>query len=155
MPEVLELNQVEQLVHALGDLLLRPLAHLEPERDVLANGHVLERGVVLEDEPDVPLLRCECGRVLAREEDLALVRRLETRDDAQEGGLAGAARPEKSRQRPTLDIERHVVERDEVSEPLRHVADENRHQARSSLGRIAVMATRTRIAIIARTIEIA
>ena len=34
-----------------------PLAHLEPERDVVAHGHVLEGRVVLEDEADVALLR--------------------------------------------------------------------------------------------------
>ena len=72
VPEVLELDEVQELVDALGDLGLRPLAHLQPERDVVPHGHVLERGVVLEDEADVSLLRRERGRVLAREEDLAL-----------------------------------------------------------------------------------
>ena len=67
----------------------------------------------------------------------------------------GAARAEERGQRTRLDVERDVVERDEVAEPLRDVADENGHQAVSSLGRITVMATRTRIAIMASTIEIA
>ena len=63
--EALELDEVQELVDALGDLGLRPLAHLETEGDVLADGHVLEGGVVLEDEADVALLRGERGRVLA------------------------------------------------------------------------------------------
>ena len=53
------------------DLGLRPLADLQAERDVVADGHVLERGVVLEDEADVALLRRERRRVLPGEEDLA------------------------------------------------------------------------------------
>ena len=72
MPEVLELDEVQKLVDPLGDLGLRPLAHLEAERDVVPHRHVLERGVVLEDEADVSLLRSEHRRVLPGEEDLAL-----------------------------------------------------------------------------------
>ena len=112
--EALQLHQVKQLVHALTDLGPRPFPHLEPEGDVLANGHVLERGVVLEDEADVPLLRRERRRVLAREEDFAGVGRLEPRDDPQQRRLPGATRPEQRRQRPALDLERDVVDRDEV-----------------------------------------
>ncbi len=56
---------------------------------------------------------------------------------------------------PLLDVERDVVERDEVAEALRDVANQNGHQAVSSLGRITVIATRTSIAISASTIEIA
>ena len=79
MPEALELHEVQELVDPLGDLRLRALAHLQAERDVLAHGHVLEGGVVLEDEADVPLLRRERRRVLAAEEDLALRRRSRAR----------------------------------------------------------------------------
>ena len=50
-------TRFEQLVDALADLGLRPLPHLQPERDVVAHGHVLEGRVVLEDEADVALLR--------------------------------------------------------------------------------------------------
>ena len=153
--EVLELHEVQELVDALGDLRLRALAHLEAERDVLAHGHVLERRVVLEDEADVALLRRERRRVLAGEEDLAGVGRLEPGDDPEQRRLARAARPEERRERARLDVERDVVERDEVAEALRDVADENGHQAVSSFGRMTVMATRTRIAISASTIEIA
>ena len=155
MAEVLELDEVQELVDALGDLRLRPLAHLEPEGDVLPHRHVLEGGVVLEDEADVSLLRRERGRVLSREQDLALIGGLEPGDDPEQRRLARAARAEERGQRARLDVERDVVERDEVAEALRDVADQNGHQAVSSLGRMTVMATRTRIAISASTIEIA
>ena len=132
--QALELDEVQELVDALADLVLRPLPHLQAERDVVAHGHVLEGGVVLEDEPDVPLLRRERGRVLSGEEDLARVRGLEPGDDPEQRRLPGAARPEERRQRPALDVERHVVDRDEVAEALRDVANEDGHQAASSSG---------------------
>ena len=52
-----EPDDPEQLVDARGDLGLRALADRQPEGDVLAHGHVLEGGVVLEDEADPALLR--------------------------------------------------------------------------------------------------
>ena len=55
--EPVELHEREQLRDALADLGLRPLADLQPERDVVVDGHVLERGVVLEDEADAAILR--------------------------------------------------------------------------------------------------
>ena len=154
--EALELDEVEQLVHALADLGPGPPPHLEAEGDVVSHRHVLEGGVVLEDEADVALLRRERRRVLAGEEDLAGVGRLEPGDDAQQGRLPGAARPEQRRQRAALHLEGDVVDRDEVPEALRDVADGDGHQAAcSSRGRITVMPTSTRIAASASTIEIA
>ena len=156
MAEVLELDEVQKLVDALCDLGFRPLAHLQSERDVVAHRHVLERSVVLEDEADVPLLRSERGGVLSAEEDLSRVRGLEPGDDAEQRRLARAARAEESRQRSALDVERDVVEGDEVAETFRDVANEDGHVRRlSSFGRMTVMATSTRIAIIASTIEMA
>ena len=57
LAEPLELHELEQLVHALADLLLRTPPHRQPERDVVGDRHVLERRVVLEDEADAALLR--------------------------------------------------------------------------------------------------
>ena len=50
--ELLQLHQLEQLVDARPDLVLRPLPDRQPEGDVVAHGHVLEGRVVLEDEAD-------------------------------------------------------------------------------------------------------
>ena len=55
--EPVELDELEQLVHALRDLGLGALADLQAEGDVVVDRHVLERGVVLEDEADAALLR--------------------------------------------------------------------------------------------------
>ncbi len=71
LSETLELHEVKQLLDALADLRLRPLPHLQAERDVVVHGHVLEGRVVLEDEADAALLRRERGRVPSRDGDLA------------------------------------------------------------------------------------
>ena len=55
--ETFELDEAEQLPHPVADLVLRALADLEREGDIVAHAHVLERRVVLEDEPDAAFLR--------------------------------------------------------------------------------------------------
>ena len=125
--ERLQLHELEQLSDAGVDLLLRPLADRQAERDVVAHRHVLERGVVLEDEADAALLRRDPGRVLAEDHDLALVRLLESRDDAEQRGLAASARAEERGQRARFDVERHVFERGEAVEALRDSVDDDGH----------------------------
>jgi hypothetical protein len=80
--EAVELDQLEQLVDPPRDLRLRDLPDPEPEGDVLAHAQVLERGVVLEDEADAPLLRRQRGHGLAEDQHLAGVGLLEPRDHA-------------------------------------------------------------------------
>ena len=63
----------------------------------------------------------------------------EAGDDPQQRRLAGAARAEQRRQRSVGYLERHAVERDEVAERLRDVADSD--HASSLRGLIVVMAT--------------
>ena len=77
MREVVELHQLQQLVHARADLLLgRPSIarpHAQAERDVLEHGHVPEERVVLEHEADVAVAGALRGRVLAVDEHRSLV----------------------------------------------------------------------------------
>jgi hypothetical protein len=80
----LEPDDGEQLAHAVGDLRLRALADRQPEADVVAHRHVLERGVVLEDEPDPALLGREAGDVAALDCHDAGFGDLEAGDHAQE-----------------------------------------------------------------------
>jgi hypothetical protein len=82
---------------------------------------------VLEDEADAPLLRRKPGRVLLEDRHLAGVRLLEARDHAQKRRLPAPARTEQDRQRPGGNRKGDVVECDEVSEPLGHVANADRH----------------------------
>ena len=122
-----DLDEVEQLVHAFADLGPRPLPDLQPEGDVLANGHVLERRVVLEDEADAALLRRLARDVHAVELYGSGLRLLEPGDDAQERRLAAAAGAEQRRQGAGGDLDRSIVERDEVTEPLRDRPGDDGH----------------------------
>ena len=54
---------------------------------------------------------------------------------------------------PGLDLERHVVERDELAEPLADPGDLDAH-AVASFGLRKIIAIRTRMAMTASTIEI-
>ena len=123
------MHQRQQLVHASADLGALAAAHLQPERDVVAHGHVLERGVVLEHEADAAPPYGQPRGVLAGDQDRAVVGLLQTRDDAQKGGLAASTRPQQRGQRPVGDLQAHVVERHEAPERLAHVLHEDAHQA--------------------------
>ena len=111
-----------------ADLVLRTLAHLEPERHVAEHAQVLERGVVLEDEADLAALRRQAGGVLAVDLDRTGVGALQATDDPQQGGLAAAARAEQGGQAPAGHVQADVVQRDEVAEPLVDVRDGDAHQ---------------------------
>ena len=75
MAELRQVDELEQLVDPGLDLVLGPLADLQPERDVLGHRHVLEDGVVLEHEADVALLGRQLGGVGALDGDAAAVGR--------------------------------------------------------------------------------
>ena len=119
--EALQVHERDQLLDALADLA-RPLAaDLQPVGDVVVNRHVLERGVVLEDEADVAVLHADAGVVLAVDHDPALVGFLEPGDHTQQRRFAAARGTEQGGQAPVGDVDRDVVEGDEVSEALGHV----------------------------------
>ena len=147
--EAVELHEREQLVDARADLVLRPLADLEPERDVAAHGEVLERGVVLEDEADAALLRHDVRDVVVADHDPADVGHLEAGDDAQQGRLAAAARPEQRGERAVRDLDVDILECGEVAEALRDVLRPDGHAAswRSCAGFTRLRATRTMTAM--------
>ena len=148
--EAFQVDEAEQLVDPVARLVLGGLADLEAEGDVVAHRHVLERRVVLKDEADAALAGGGHGRVLAGDEHAAAVRVLQARDHAQQRRLAAAARPEQRRQRSVRDLERHVVERDEVAEVLRGSLHLDAHRV-PSLGLKTFMASSVPIAIRART----
>src|SRR5262249_27454606 len=113
----------------------RDVAHAEPERDVLEDRQVTEERVVLEHEADVPLADRGVGDVLLVVEDRARVGHVEPRDDAEEGRLPGARRPEQREQLAAGDLEAHVVQRDERAERLRKMPDRDAHWRRSASAR--------------------
>ena len=84
---------------------------------------------MLEHEADVALAHVRAGRVLAVEQDLALVGELEPGDDAQERGLAAARGPEQRHQLAGRERQAHVVERDEAAERLADILNLDAHAA--------------------------
>src|SRR4029453_12728400 len=68
------------------------------------------------------------GGVSVAAHPLTGARRLEPGDHAQERRLAAPARAEQRRQRPFRDRDRHVRQRREFAEALRHVHDRDAHQ---------------------------
>ena len=115
--EALEVDEAHQLLHALLDLLLGPLADREAEGDVVAHRHVLEGGVVLEHEADPSVLDRDTGGLLAE-----IRTRPESGARAQRSpGAASTCRCRSGRAGPSAsrpDLDRDVVQGDEVAELL-------------------------------------
>src|SRR5690606_36792806 len=84
------------------------------ECNVAAHSEVFEGRIVLEEEPDVALLRGHVGDINAADQNASRVGSLEAGDDAQQGRLATTRGPEQCGQLPGRDAQRHVVEGDVV-----------------------------------------
>ena len=86
----LEPHHGQGLGNSDADLRRRPLAHLEPEGDILRDVQMGKQRIALEDGIDRPLLRREGGHILRADADAARRRRLEAGDEAKQGRLAAA-----------------------------------------------------------------
>ncbi len=97
-----ELHQFQQFAHPAPDLgvgrafAARP--HAQAEGDVFEYGHMAEQRVVLEHKADAAPLHLGIGGVLAIEQDLPAVRKLQACNHPQERGLARAGRAEQGHQ---------------------------------------------------------
>ena len=109
------------------------VAVTDAELDVRRHRQVREQGVLLEHQPHPPLLRGDRGADVvdgsSSQADLSAVDRVETGDRAQQRRLAAATRPDKPEHLVITDAERHVVERDDVTETLRDVFEVERGHA--------------------------
>ncbi len=108
-----------------GDLAGGHLAAPEAEGDVLEDGEVREEGVVLEDGVHVALEGRQAGDIGVAEVDRPGGRLLEAADHAQGGRLAAAGRAEHREELAALDLQREVVDRDDLVEALRDVVEPN------------------------------
>ncbi len=82
---------------------------------------------MLEAEADVAVLDGDLGHVLVGDDHPAGVGLLETGDHAQQRRLTATARPEQGRERAIGHIDRNLVQRDEVAEPLGRVLNCDAH----------------------------
>ena len=114
-----EPDDLEDLENASAHLVARHAPALEPERDVLEHVEVREEGVALEDRVDVALVRRQARHLPPAEVDDPFVRLLEPADHPERRRLAAARRAEQRVEAPVLDLERDVVDRNDVVEALR------------------------------------
>src|SRR6266567_60878 len=91
-------KQVQQFGYSGFDIRSLPFLDLQAEGDVFEHGHVLEQGVVLEDEPDVALLHGQIINALAANEHVTGGRHFQTGDHTQHRRLAAAAGSEQGHQ---------------------------------------------------------
>ena len=79
--------------------------------------------VALEHHRDVAVLGLDVVDDPVADPDRALGRILEPGDHAQRGGLPAARRAEQHEELAVVDLEREVVDGDDVAEALRHVLE--------------------------------
>ena len=117
-----ELADVERLrgrVDPAPDLVPRHLAHLEPEREVVADGHLRVERVVLEDHGDVATARRHVVDDVVADPDVPSGEPLEAGQQPQRGRLAGAGGADEHHELAVGNLERELVQGDDVTEVLR------------------------------------
>jgi hypothetical protein len=118
-----EFHDADHLGDALADVLAGQPFLLQPERDVLLDRHVREQRVGLEHHVHRPLVGRHALHVLAVDEDAPVGRHLEPGEHAQECRLAAARAAQQAEDFAAVDVQRNIVDRDELSELLRDVVD--------------------------------
>ena len=123
--QALQMDQLQQLRHAVADLLLAgpqfARADSQAEGDILEDGHVPEQRVVLEHETHPPLAGVLACDVVALKQHRAVgvgIRGLQSGDDAQQGGLAGPGWAQQRHQLALVHNEAHVAQSGEAAEGL-------------------------------------
>ena len=107
-PEFAEPDEVERGGGPALDLRAREPAFLQPECHVLPHRHMRPQGVVLEHHPDIALPRGHAGHVLTADANRTRLRLEESREQAQQSGLAGTRRAEEGEELSRLDRDADV-----------------------------------------------
>ena len=105
------------------------------EFDVSFDRHVLEQGVVLEDEPHASLLRGQVVHSPALEENPTLVGSGKTGNDSQRRALAAPGSPQEHEELPIRHFQRDLIQGHMGAEALRDVIQDDGHQGPSRDGR--------------------
>src|SRR5262249_12396830 len=106
-----QLDEVQQLVDARGNLGMRPAQELGRDGDVFSDGHMREKPDALEDIADTSAQRCNVVRAhwFAFDADRAAIGLDQPIDELQSGRLAGAGCPNKSNENTKLNLQRDVM----------------------------------------------
>ena len=118
-----EVDQRQRPPHPLAPGRFRQAAGAQREGHVLADVHVREEGVVLEDDADVAPVRRRVGDVAAAEMDRPGRGLDEAAEDAEERRLARSRRPEQRDELARRDVEADPVERAHGAVDLAGLAD--------------------------------
>ena len=143
--QVLDLQDLGSLVNAAVDLVLRGLAQLQTESDVLIDGHVGVQSVALEDHGDVAVLRGDVVDEAAADVHLALGDLLQTGDHAQGGGLTAARGADEDDELLVLNLEVEIGDRRSSSTGVDLVdmlAADRSHNAFSSIDVVSLKGPR-------------
>ena len=111
---VLQPGQAHLLQHpgnALAALGHGHLSAFQAIADVIADGHGGEQRQVLEHHVHRALVGRHVIHVLATDEDIALIRLVEARQQPQQGSLAAAGRPQNGEEGAGRHIQRDVIHR--------------------------------------------
>jgi hypothetical protein len=121
--ELAQLHQVQHLFDAARDFRSRHVLLLQAERDVLLDRHVRKQGVRLKHHIDRAAVRRHLRHIDTVDLDRAGGRILEPRQHPQQRRLAAPGRPEQREELAAVDVEPHVIDRDEIVELLDNVPD--------------------------------
>ena len=110
LEQLLDAEDLGGVLHALLDLGLGELAHLQPERHVVVDGHVRVERVVLEHHRDVPVLGRQVVDHAVADVDLAGRDLLQPRHHPQGGGLAAAGGADQDHELLVPDVQVHVLD---------------------------------------------
>ena len=102
-------NQLQQLIAALAALCGRDFADAQRVLDVVANRHMLEERVVLENEAGITLLWQQMRHIAIVEDHPAMVDPGQPSDHPQHGALAAAARTQQHEELAIGNFERNIV----------------------------------------------
>ena len=134
-PQPVEVDQGQRLLDRTLEGIAGSAAEPQPVGDVLEHGEVREQGVGLEDHAHLTLVRRATGDIGSVDEDPSRRRRLETGNHPQRRRLSAARRAEEGDERAATQLEREVVDRQDLaalgrSEPLRQPleADDRRRR---------------------------
>ena len=78
--------------------------------NIVVNIHVRKQGIVLENDANIPILRCSVGNVHTILDDFPTARFLDPDQHAQDGSLPTAGRTEERKKFPSLDFKAHILQ---------------------------------------------
>jgi hypothetical protein len=118
----LQVNQLESFRHQFLHLRLGDPSGLQtqPEGNVVLDGQVGEKGVILKYDIGVALIGRQVVDDLAINENVARVRVFQASDQPQRGGLATTAGPQQREKLTFRNRQTQVVHGDDVAKPFCH-----------------------------------